>query len=70
MTDKIKEAYQSSKDIYDEVLTQGNILSRLYIKVFWSGTAVFTERKWKLLSDAQITCLDYSEDKKNSCGIS
>ena len=30
----------------------------------------FTERKWKLLSDAQITCLDYSEDKKNSCGIS
>ena len=49
MTDKIKEAYQSSKDIYDEVLTQGNFLSRLYIKVFWSGTAVFTERKWKLL---------------------
>ena len=34
------------------------------------GTAVFTERKWKLLSDTQITCLDYSEDKKNSCGIS
>ena len=56
MTDKIKEAYQSSKDIYDEVLTQGNFLSRLYIKV--------------LLSDTQITCLDYSEDKKNSCGIS
>lgn len=24
MADKIKEAYQSSKDIYDEVLTQGN----------------------------------------------
>ena len=64
--------------------------SRLYIKVFWSGTddkeiagkvlsyipddfkgtildvpvgtAVFTERKWKQLSEAQITCLDYSED--------
>lgn len=62
MADKIKEAYQSSKDIYDEVLTQGNFLSRLYIKVFWSGTAVFTERKQKFLSDVQITCLDYSED--------
>lgn len=90
MSDKIKEAYQSSKNIYDDVLTQGNFFSRLYIKVFWSGTndneiaqkvlsyipndfkgkildvpvgtAVFTERKWKLLSEAQITCLDYSED--------
>lgn len=90
MADKIKEAYQSSKNIYDDVLTQGNFFSRLYIKVFWSGTddnkiaqkvlsyipddfdgalldvpvgtAVFTERKWKSLSEAQITCLDYSED--------
>lgn len=90
MADKIKEAYQSSKDIYDDVLTQGNFFSRLYIKVFWSGTddneiahkvlsyipdnfdgtildvpvgtAVFTEKKWKSLSEAQITCLDYSED--------
>ena len=90
MSDKIKEAYQSSKNIYDDVLTQGNFFSRLYIKVFWSGTddneiaqkvlsyipndfkgkildvpvgtAVFTERKWKLLSEAQIICLDYSED--------
>ena len=26
------------------------------------GTAVFTERKWKSLSRAQIICLDYSED--------
>ena len=49
MTDKIKEAYQSSKDIYDEVLTQGNFLSRLHIKVFWSGTAVFTERKMEIV---------------------
>lgn len=90
MSDKIKEAYQSSKNIYDDVLTQGNFFSRLYIKVFWSGTndneiaqkvlsyipndfkgkildvpvgtAVFTERKWKSLSEAQIICLDYSED--------
>ncbi len=90
MADKIKEAYQSSKDIYDDVLTQGNFFSRLYVKLFWSGTddneiarevlsyipddfhgtildvpvgtAVFTERKWKSLSGARITCLDYSED--------
>ena len=90
MADKIKEAYHSSKDIYDDVLTQGNFFSRLYIKLFWSGTddneiarkvlacipddfegaildvpvgtAVFTERKWKALPKAQITCLDYSED--------
>ncbi len=38
MADKIKDAYQSSKDIYDDVLTQGNFFSRLYVKVFWSGT--------------------------------
>lgn len=90
MADKIKEAYQSSKNIYDDVLTQGNLFSRLYVKIFWSGTndnaiarkvlayipddfkgaildvpagtAVFTERKWKSLPEAQITCLDYNED--------
>lgn len=90
MADKIKKAYQSSKNIYDDVLTQGNFFSRLYIKIFWSGTddkkiahkvlsyipddfdgtildvpvgtAVFTERKWKSLPKARITCLDYSED--------
>ena len=90
MADKIKEAYQASKNIYDDVLTQGNFFSRLYVKTFWSGTddneiarkvlsyipddfsgtildvpvgtAVFTERKWKSLSSARITCLDYSED--------
>ena len=27
MADKIKEAYQSSKNIYDGVLTQGNFFS-------------------------------------------
>ena len=90
MADKIKKAYRSSKTIYDDVLTQKNLFSRLYAKVFWSGTddkeiarevlsyipddfngtildvpvgtAVFTERKWKALSGAQIVCLDYSED--------
>ena len=38
MGDKIKNAYHDSKDIYDDVLTQGNFLSKLYIKFFWSGT--------------------------------
>ena len=35
---KIKDAYESSKNIYDDVLTQSNIFSRLYIKLFWNGT--------------------------------
>lgn len=38
MKDKIKDAYESSKTIYDDVLTQDNIFSKLYIKLFWSGT--------------------------------
>lgn len=38
MGDKIKNAYHDSKDIYDDVLTQGNFLSKLYIKFFWSET--------------------------------
>ena len=38
MTDKIQNAYEASKNIYDDVLTQGNFFSRMYIKLFWSGT--------------------------------
>lgn len=38
MADKIQNAYHDSKDIYDDVLTQGSFFSRLYIKLFWSGT--------------------------------
>ena len=38
MEDKIQSAYESSKNIYDDVLTQGNVFSRLYINLFWSGT--------------------------------
>lgn len=38
MSDKIQSAYHDSKNIYDGVLTQGNIFSRLYIRLFWSGT--------------------------------
>ena len=87
---KVKTAYHTSKNIYDKVLTQGSFLSRLYMRVFWSGTddneiareilsyipddfdgtlldvpvgtAVFTEKKWRKLSKARITCLDYSTD--------
>lgn len=90
MADKIKDAYRSSKNIYDDVITQGSFLSKMYIKIFWSGTddneiaqkvlsyipedfngtildvpvgtAVFTENKWKSLSESRLTCLDYSED--------
>lgn len=90
VSDKIKTAYHDSKNIYDTVLTRGNIWSRAYMKFFWSdtddnevaekvlsyipddfagtvldvpvGTAVFTEKKWKRLSSAKITCLDYSMD--------
>lgn len=38
MADKIQNAYETSKNIYDGVLTQKNFFSRLYIKLFWSGT--------------------------------
>ncbi len=38
MADKIQKAYQASKNIYDDVLTQGSIFSKMYIKIFWSGT--------------------------------
>lgn len=38
MADKIQKAYRESKDLYDDVLTQGDIFGKLYIKVFWSGT--------------------------------
>ena len=62
MADKIQNAYETSKNIYDDVLTQRNIFSKLYIKLFWSGTAVFTENKWSSLKNAHITCLDYSID--------
>lgn len=90
VTDRIQSAYKASKNIYDDVLTQGSFLSRMYIRFFWSGTddneitrrilsyipddfdgnlldvpvgtAVFTERKWRKLSKAKITCLDYSRD--------
>ncbi len=38
MADKIQNAYESSKNIYDDVLTQRNFFSKMYIRIFWSGT--------------------------------
>lgn len=63
MADKIQNAYETSKNIYDDVLTQGNIFSKLYIKLFWSGTAVFTENKWISLKNAHMnsTIVEYIE---------
>jgi|GEM_PF-2205884 len=90
MDDKIRKSYKQSKNIYDDVLTQGKWWSKLYIRLFWSGvddnavarevlkyipddfsgrlldvpvgTAVFTCGKYEKLKNADITCLDYSED--------
>ena len=63
MADKIQNAYETSKNIYDDVLTQRNIFSKLYIKLFWSGTAVFTENKWISLKNAHMnsTFVEYIE---------
>lgn len=35
--DKTKTAYQSSQNIYDDILTQNSFFGKLYMKVFWSG---------------------------------
>ena len=87
---KIQKAYQDSKNIYDDFLTHTSFISKVYNKVFWSGTndneiakkllsnipdefngtildvpvgtAVFTEKKWKSLKNAVITCVDISTD--------
>ncbi len=32
MENKIQDAYRASRDIYDDVLTQGSFWSRLYIR--------------------------------------
>lgn len=93
MSKKINNAYKSSKNFYDDMLTQSSFLGNLYGKLFWGGvddnliaekvlsyipddfsgtildvpvgTAVFTYAKWKKLSNANIICLDYSEDMLN-----
>ena len=90
MSDRIKDSYKASKNIYDDILTQKNIFGKLYMKLFWQGvddnkiaaellryipdrfsgrlldvpvgTGVFTCPKYKRMKNADITCLDYSED--------
>lgn len=37
MSDKIKDSYRSSMNIYDDVLTQNKWWSKLYIDLFWGG---------------------------------
>lgn len=88
----ISDAYRFSKNIYDDVLTQSNWLTRLYINIFWGvddidmaekvlsfipddfsgklldvpvGTAVFTFQKYSRLINADIICIDYSEEMLN-----
>lgn len=86
----IRQAYATSKNIYDDTLTQSKWWSRLYISFFWGGvddikiaarvfesipddfsgrlldvpvgTGVFTAEKYKAMPNAQITCVDYSQD--------
>ncbi|MBQ3842523.1 MAG: class I SAM-dependent methyltransferase [Ruminiclostridium sp.] len=90
MSDRIKDSYKASKNIYDDILTRKNIFAKLYMKLFWQdvddnkiaeellkyipdkfrgklldvpvGTGVFTCEKYKRMTKADITCLDYSED--------
>lgn len=90
MSDRIKQSYKQSKNIYDDALTQEKWWSKLYIKLFWGGvddkeiarklleyipkdfhgsmldvpvgTAVFTWQKYQNMKNADIICLDYSED--------
>ena len=90
MSDKIKESYRQTRNIYDDVLTRSKWWSRLYMDVFWDGiddneiaaktlsyipddfagklldvpvgTGVFTAGNYAVMKQAEITCLDYSED--------
>jgi hypothetical protein len=38
MKKKIQNAYQDSKNYYDDILTHNSFLSKLYNNIFWSGT--------------------------------
>ena len=37
MSDKIKDSYRQTRNIYDDVLTRSKWWSRLYMNVFWGG---------------------------------
>ena len=90
MSDRIKDSYKASKNIYDDILTRKTLFAKLYMKLFWQdvddnkiaaellkyipdrflgklldvpvGTGVFTCEKYKRMTKADITCLDYSAD--------
>ena len=38
MEKKVQNAYQESKNYYDDILTHNGFLSKLYNNIFWSGT--------------------------------
>jgi len=59
--DKITTAYHDSKNIYDGVLTQGNVLSKAYIRFFWGGTddvAIARQLLSEIPNDFSGTILD------------
>lgn len=68
MADKIQKAYEASKNIYDDVLTQGSIFSKLYIKFFWSGTAIFYCQEMRTLHEQFYRYLNDGclEEKKSA----
>ena len=48
MADSIKEAYASSKSIYDDTLTQSKWWSQVYIRLFWGGVNDIEIANWVL----------------------
>ena len=45
MADKIQNAYEASKNIYDDVLTQGNFFSRMYMDIIGIYIVRLTPRR-------------------------
>lgn len=45
MADKIQNAYEASKNIYDDVLTQGNFFSRMYMEIIGIYIVRLTPRR-------------------------
>ena len=68
MADKIQKAYRASKNIYDDVITQGSFLSKMYIKIFWSictRTLTFMLMvKWCISAVRSSKTVDIRNDRK------
>ena len=66
MADKIKTSYKFSKSFYDDAITQGKWWSKLYFKLLWGGVddneIARRVEKYRKMKQADITCLDYSQD--------